>query len=195
MDEHSQKELIKEFFQKNPNREIKHPEVVDWAVSEYSKRTNKVFRDPDRAIRQLSQSGFLVKVSKGIYKYDPSKANIKKLKDFTSVQKQAILKRDEYKCVICGRGKKDGVELHIDHIKPKDLGGESTIENGETLCSQHNFIKKNLNQTETGKKMFIRLYELARAEKNDKLTKFCTDILETFEKYEINGHIVWERQK
>jgi len=31
--------------------------------------------------------------------------------------------------VICGRGKKDGVDLHIDHIKPKDFGGEATIEN------------------------------------------------------------------
>ena len=43
-------------------------------------------------------------------------------------------------------GKKDGVELHIDHIKPKDFGGEATIENGQTLCAQHNFIKKNLKQ-------------------------------------------------
>ncbi|PJB50739.1 MAG: HNH endonuclease, partial [Candidatus Brennerbacteria bacterium CG_4_9_14_3_um_filter_43_9] len=30
---------------------MKHPEVVDWVVFTYKKRTGKVFRDPDRAIR------------------------------------------------------------------------------------------------------------------------------------------------
>ena len=61
-----QKDLIIEFFKKNPNRDIKHPEVVDWVVATYKKRTGNVFRDPDRAIRQLAQSGFLIKISKGV---------------------------------------------------------------------------------------------------------------------------------
>lgn len=188
-----QKDLIIEFFKKNPNRDIKHPEIVDWVVSTYKEKTGNVFRDPDRAIRQLAQSGFLIKIAKGIYRYDPEKAYKRELQDFTFAQKQAILERDDYKCVICGRGKKEGVDLHIDHIKPKDFGGEATIENGQTLCSQHNFIKKNLRQTETGKKMFIRLYELAKSEKNESLIKFCSDVLETYEKHDINGHIVWKR--
>jgi len=188
-----QKDLIIEFFVSNPNRDIKHPEIVDWVVATYKERTGNVFRDPDRAIRQLGQSGFLIKVAKGIYKYDPKKAYKRELKDFTAAQKDAILKRDGYKCVICERGEKDGVELHVDHIKPKDLGGEATIENGQTLCAQHNFIKKNLKQTETGKKMYIRLYELAKSEKNEELIKFCADILETYEKHGINGHIVWKK--
>lgn len=188
-----QKDLLIEFFKKNPNRDIKHPEVVDWVVSTYKKRTGKVFRDPDRAIRQLSQSGFLIKIAKGIYKYDPEKAYKRELEDFTAAQKEAILRRDGYKCVICGKGKNEGVELHIDHIKPKDLGGEATIENGQTLCSQHNFIKKNLKQTETGKKMFIRLYELAKKENNQELIRFCSAVLETYEEYNINCHIEWKK--
>lgn len=172
-------DLIIEFFKKNPNRDIKHPEVVDWVVMTYKKRTGNVFRDPDRAIRKLSQNGFLIKISKGIYKYDPTKVHKRELEDFTALQKEVILKRDGYKCVICGRGKKDGVDLHIDHIKPKDLGGGAIIENGQVLCSQHNFIKKNLKQTETGKKMFIKLYELAKSENNIELIKFCIDVLKT----------------
>ena len=189
----TQKELIIEFFLNNPNRDIKHPEIVDWAVATYKERTGKVFRDPDRAIRMLSQEGFLIKISKGIYKYDPETASKKELEDFTLTQKEEILKRDGYKCVICGRGKKDGVELHIDHIKPKDFDGKAVIENGQTLCAQHNFIKKNLKQTETGKKMFIRLYELAKKEQNEELISFCSDVLETYEKHAINGHILWNR--
>lgn len=188
-----QQDLIIEFFKKNPNRDIKHPEVVDWVVASYKKRTGNIFRDPDRAIRKLSQTGFLIKIAKGVYRYDPKKAYIRKLEDFSAAQKEVILKRDGYKCVICGRGKKDGVDLQIDHIKPKDFGGEATIENGQTLCAQHNFIKKNLKQTETGKKMFIRLYELAKSEKNEELMNFCMEVLETFEKHDINGHIVWNK--
>jgi hypothetical protein len=43
----SQEDLIKEFFINNPMRDIKHPEVVDWVVKEWKKRTGEVFRDPD----------------------------------------------------------------------------------------------------------------------------------------------------
>jgi hypothetical protein len=189
----SQSELVKQFFQNNPCRDIKHPEVVDWLTTEYKRQTGDVFRDPDRAIRKLHQEGFLIKITKGIYRYDPKSVKKKNLEDFTQKQKDEILKRDGYKCVMCGKGKKDGVELHIDHIKPKDLGGKATIENGQTLCSQHNFLKKNLKQTETGKKMYIRLYELAKKENNEKLLLFTNDILKVYEKHNINGHIEWEK--
>ena len=189
----TQVELIIGFFKDNPNRDIKHPEVVDWVVDTYKERTGKVFRDPDRAIRKLSQEGFLIKIAKGVYRYDPHKATRTRLEDFTPAQKQAILERDGYKCVICGKGRKEGMELHVDHIKPKDLGGEATIENGQTLCSQHNFLKKNFKQTETGKKMFIRLYELAKNKNNEQLVDFCKQILEVFEKNNVNGQIEWER--
>lgn len=188
-----QSELIMEYFLKNPNREIKHPEIVDWVTDEYKKRTGQVFRDPDRAIRKLSQEGQLIKINKGVYKYDPKFVKNNKLKDFTTAQKEEIFKRDGYKCVVCGRGLKSGVEIHADHIKPRDLGGKSTVANGQTLCAQHNFQKKNLKQTETGKKMFIRLYELAKDQKNEELKIFCADILETYEKHNINGHIEWRK--
>jgi len=190
---HIQKDLIVEFFKKNPSRDVKHPEVVDWVVSTYKKKTGNVFRDPDRAIRHLAQSGFLIKVAKGIYRYDPEKVQQRELYDFTPAQKKAILERDGYKCVVCGKGRKEGVDLQVDHIKPKEFGGRATLENGQTLCAQHNFIKKTFNQTETGKKMFIRLYELAKSDKNEELMKFCADVLETYKKHNINGHIIWKK--
>jgi len=128
-----------------------------------------------------------------VYRYEPEMVKKMKLEDFTSAQKRQILERDGYKCVICGKGKNDGIELHVDHIKPKDKGGRATIENGQVLCSQHNFIKKNLNQTETGKKMFIRLYELAKKENNQEIVSFCSQVLEVFERNNINSHIKWNR--
>jgi len=128
-----------------------------------------------------------------VYRYDPQKVEGKNIEDFTLLQKQQILKRDGYKCVICGKGEREGIELHIDHIKPKDKGGKATLQNGQTLCSQYNFLKKNLNQTETGKKMFIRLYELAKQENNQEMISFCSDILETFKEHNINSHIEWKK--
>lgn len=189
----TQKELLMEFFSKNAKRNIEHPEVVDWVTTEYKKRTGDVFRDPDRGIRQLAQSGYLIKIKKGVYRFEPDHIQSRVLEDFNNAQKLAILKRDGYKCVICGKGEKEGVELQIDHIKPKDLGGEATIDNGQTLCAQHNFLKKNFNQTETGKKMFIRLYNLAKKEKNNEVLKFCEHILQVYEAHDINGHIEWKK--
>jgi predicted restriction endonuclease len=189
----SQLDLLIEYFKKNPKRDIKHPEIVDWATKEWEKRTGKVFRDPDRGIRRLSQDGLLIKVSKGIYRYDPDLVQNKELEDFTEAQKREIMKRDNYRCVVCGRGRENGVELQVDHIKPKDQGGKATIDNGETLCAQHNFQKKNYKQTESGKRFFIRLYELAKVNNDKQLQDFCCQILEVYEKNNVNGHIVWEK--
>jgi predicted restriction endonuclease len=188
----TQADLIFEYFKKNPNREISHPEIVDFVTKEYEKRTGKVFRDPDRAIRKLHQNGFLVYVRKGVYKYDPSMVVQRDLEDFTAEQKKKILERDNYRCVICGKGRAGGVELHVDHIKPKDKGGKATIENGQTLCSTHNFRKKNYSQTESGKKMFIRLLDLAKKSNDKDTVKFCLEILRVFEANGVNGHIEWK---
>lgn len=186
-------DLIKDYFKAHPKQDLHHGPVVDWVEEKYLKLYKRKPRDSWRAIRSLHEKGFLIKVKKGVYRYDPDAVKHRELEDFTPEQKEQILKRDDYKCVICGRGRKDGVELHVDHIRPKYLGGKSTMDNGQTLCAQHNFIKKTLKQTETGKKMFIRLYELAKKERNQELKKFCADVLETYERHNINDHIVWRR--
>jgi len=190
----TQLELIKDFFERNPNRDIPHAEAVDWLTAEWLRQTGEVFRDPDRGIRNLHQQGFLVKAAKGVYRFCPDVAFVRgDLEDFSAKQKQEILKRDGYKCVICGKGKKDGEELHVDHIKPKDKGGKAVIENGQVLCSTHNFRKKNLGQTETGKKMFIGFYAYAKKFDDEDLLRLATQVLEFYEENGINGHIVWKR--
>ena len=193
----SQMELVKEFFLANSNRDVHVSEVVDWVRPEYTKRTGKKYaRHPDKQVRDLGYIQFLIKVSKGVYRYDPELYKNRELEYFTEEQKKTILERDDYRCVMCGKGIKDGVELHVDHIKPKHLGGEATIENGQTLCAKHNNLKKNLGQTETAKKMYIRLYEIAKKGKtkaHEELQKFFTEILEVFDKYGINGHVPWKK--
>ena len=187
----TQRDIVLEFYQNNPDRLIRHPEIVDWVTSEYKKRTGKVFRDPDRQIRSLHQEGYLDKIKNGVYRYNPNPRE--RLPDFTQNQKDEILVRDGYKCVVCGKDEADGEVLHIDHIRPRDKGGKSTTDNGQVLCSAHNFRKKNYNQTETAKRLFINL--LNRSEKNSdfQLADFCKDILSVYDKHDINGHIEWPK--
>lgn len=56
-----------------------------------------------------------------------------------------VLTRDKYKCVVCGRSPSTNpnIELHIDHIVPYSLGGETVIDNLQTLCSDCNLGKSN----------------------------------------------------
>jgi 5-methylcytosine-specific restriction endonuclease McrA len=181
--------LIMKYFKAHPNQNISHGPVVDWVTEKWLQNHDEPPRDPWRAIRMLHQEGKLIKVKKGIYKYDPKSVQEVKLWDFSPADKKAILKRDGYRCVVCGEGVKEGVELVVDHIKPKDKGGTNDISNGQTLCMKHNLLKKNYSQTEAGKRYFIKMYEEAVANKDKKMIDFCKTVFDIFDKFDINGHI------
>lgn len=139
-------ELVTQYFYANPNEDLEHGPVVDWVTKRWMETHSTPPRDPRRVIRALHQKGFLIKVKKGVYRYDLRVVREHDLEDFTSDQKEEIFKRDNYRCVICGRGRHNGYEIHADHIIPKDLGGKAEISNGQTLCSIHNLRKKITNK-------------------------------------------------
>ena len=182
-------DLIIDYFQKYPKKNLKHGPVVDWVTEQYLKENPDPPRDPWRAIRKLYQEGKLIKISKGVYRYDPEYVKEIGLFDFPLKMKEGIFKRDNYKCVVCGRGRKDGVEICADHIKPKDKGGDNSFNNGQTLCMEHNLMKKNYSQTDAGKRYFIKIYKEACSNGDDKMIKFCKGVFDIYDKYGINGHI------
>ena len=57
-----------------------------------------------------------------------------------------VLKRDNFKCCACGASpaKDSSIELHIDHIIPYSKGGETSIDNLQTLCSKCNLGKSDM---------------------------------------------------
>jgi hypothetical protein len=57
-----------------------------------------------------------------------------------------IFQRDNFSCNKCGRSpaKDSNVVLHVDHITPWSKGGETEIENLETLCKNCNLGKSNV---------------------------------------------------
>lgn len=57
-----------------------------------------------------------------------------------------VMQRDNFRCRLCGASPANdsSVILHIDHIIPWSKGGETTIDNLQTLCSKCNWGKGNL---------------------------------------------------
>ncbi len=58
-----------------------------------------------------------------------------------------VLLRDRFTCQHCGASpaKTIGIDLHVDHVVPWSRGGETVMENLQTLCSRCNLGKGNLN--------------------------------------------------
>ena len=54
-----------------------------------------------------------------------------------------ILKRDNFRCQICGSSAQDGVKLHVDHIIPVSKGGQTIASNLRTLCDRCNMGKSD----------------------------------------------------
>lgn len=183
------RELIIEYFKEHPIEDLPHGPVVDYVEAKYRKGYKKKPRDTWREIRRLHQEGFLIKVKKGIYRYDPEAIIKKELFAFSDEIKEEIFKRDNYKCVVCGRGINEGLEIHADHIILFNKGGDNSVNNGQTLCSEHNLLKKTYSQTEFGKKLIIKLYKEAKRNNDEKMIKFCEAIFDVYNHFKINGHI------
>lgn len=183
------RDLVLEYFKNHPDEDIPHSPVVDWVTQEYLKYNNHPPRDPWRTIRGLYQEGILIKVKKGVYRYDPDFIKNRELFDFSPEIKEKIFERDGYRCVICHRGPEDGVEICADHKLSKDRGGDNSLDNGQTLCMEHNLMKKNYSQTEAAKRYFIKLYETAVKINDLKMINFCKDIFDIYDKHKIDAHI------
>lgn len=189
----SQIEFVRTYFIARPMEIISHEKAKADLETAYLTVMGKRLEDSDRAIRKLYGEGFLEKIAKGQYRYNPKTSGRKEFIEFSQSEKNEIFKRDGFKCVVCGLGRENGLELHVDHIKPRSSGGDGVLENGQTLCGKHNYLKKNFTQTETGKKSFIRLLDLVESSPDDPnastLEAFINEVLDVYDKFEIDTHI------
>ena len=64
-------------------------------------------------------------------------------KAMTNSMRYDVMKRDNFRCVLCGRSSADGAVLHVDHIVPIAKGGKSVPENLRTLCQECNSGKRD----------------------------------------------------
>lgn len=58
-----------------------------------------------------------------------------------------VMQRDNFSCVLCGASpaKNKNIVLHVDHIIPWAKGGETELDNLQTLCSNCNLGKSDLD--------------------------------------------------
>lgn len=84
--------------------------------------------------------------TKEIQATTPHKSSRKTTRDINLRLRFKVMQRDNFKCCICGKSPatSPNVTLHIDHIKPWSKGGETTIDNLQTLCSDCNLGKSDL---------------------------------------------------
>lgn len=54
-----------------------------------------------------------------------------------------VLKRDGYRCQMCGATAQDGAKLEIDHIHPVSKGGSNELSNLQVLCRDCNAGKRD----------------------------------------------------
>lgn len=70
-------------------------------------------------------------------------------RDINNRLRVKVLYRDKSRCCLCGASAKDPtVTLHVDHIFPWSKGGETVMENLQTLCSKCNLGKSDLTESE-----------------------------------------------
>lgn len=182
-------ELILDFFTDRPGEEFGPSDVVDWVTPRYSEEHGEPPRDVPRSVRKLAQKRKLIRVRYGVYKYNSNQATEIELQDFPPAVKKAIHEKDNYQCVVCGLGERDNVDIAADHIIPLDNNGTNDIENGQTLCTQHNNMKKNYSRTEAGKKYFIKIYEIAVNGNDERMIAFCESVFDAYDEHGVNGHI------
>ena len=63
-----------------------------------------------------------------------------------------VMKRDRFCCRHCGKSPANtvGLILHVDHVVPWSEGGETILDNLQTLCEPCNLGKSNLMETTGG---------------------------------------------
>ncbi len=76
-------------------------------------------------------AGALTAVSEALLEYK-NRSNPRSV--LTRKLRFEILKRDNYKCTLCGKSPEDGIKLEVDHKHPIAKGGTSQLNNLHTLC-------------------------------------------------------------
>lgn len=104
------------------------------AVHYQSPKGRNTYREEQ--IYSLSDAEYLYKMLEARRRYQHS-AEYERQK-MTSSLRYDILRRDGFRCTICGRSASEGARLEVDHILPVSKGGRTEPSNLRTLCMDCN---------------------------------------------------------
>ena len=88
---------------------------------------------------------FQEKITKEVFlKRRRTEVRDKPKRDVSRRTRYEVMKRDGFRCQICGKAVDDDVTLHVDHIIPLAKGGSNAKNNLRTLCDGCNLGKSDL---------------------------------------------------
>ncbi|BAY63037.1 type III restriction enzyme res subunit [Calothrix brevissima NIES-22] len=120
------------------------------------------------------------------------------IRELTEAEKEQIKKRDGCTCLCCGAKEGIKVRLQIDHIKPVSVGGETSLENSQTLCSICNNFKKSheidfrINSTQLQRP---KLLNLSLSQKDCNPTEVITRIVNFFYHCKAISQVSWHEME
>jgi hypothetical protein len=137
------KSRLKNKIEEDLIEELKSDPVCKVKITIGNKYTSPKGRNSYYDSRTFSQSK-IVKAFKSIEDQDLFEMSRQEERSKMSESlRYDILKRDGFKCVICGASAQDGAKLHVDHILPVSKGGKTINSNLRTLCSRCNLGKSD----------------------------------------------------
>lgn len=112
------------------------PGIGGWVCGECGQRLNE---ERAKAERDAEEKRFALLNEKAAAKALAAAERAK----MTPSRRLRIMQRDNFHCVFCGRGREDGIKLHVDHIIPIAKGGKTEDDNLQTLCNDCNAGKSD----------------------------------------------------
>ena len=132
----------------NEEKEMYHPSATACELS-YDDVPNEIvtlsFCSSHGSLLKEPALGEMVTISQKIIKDKLNGLGKRKKKIRDPIEhrlRHEVFKRNEYKCVECGKGKKE-TTLHVDHIIPVTRGGSDELDNLQTLCEACNLAKSD----------------------------------------------------
>jgi 5-methylcytosine-specific restriction endonuclease McrA len=149
------------------NDRVREDGGVDWNTEGGAKKnpdgTVAIYGDAGRTLERIRREDFekcwdnQTDSKEGPFRLNPEAVlnyqGSTKSHSFSQEIKEAIKKRSGDKCELCGHKGK----IEIDHIKPREKGGESVLENANALCQRCNDRKCNKEPEEFAREELQRI--------------------------------------
>ena len=134
----SAKSKLKEYFESHVGEDIDRDtlRIVAGGINDWPRALRQMRQETGYDI-VATKTGYIMKSAEP--KYPP-----RFRKNINLRMRAKVLKRDKSTCQMCGANLKNtpGVKLEVDHIIPVEQGGETVIDNLQTLCRECNAGKQ-----------------------------------------------------
>ncbi len=92
---------------------------------------------------------------------------------FSKAMAGRILKRDGYRCVMCGNGEKEGAYLQVCSLYPKSHNSGLCLADGAVFCEKHGAMVKRHGPLGAAGMMFADLGKKAEKIGDSEMANFC----------------------